>query len=188
MDNIHSNEFATRRSGETEEQHRERIVKANKEEFAKKEQALKSDTSTDLGFDVPLFFRQINDLEADITANYGDMNDTRTVPSSAKEEYELRFGYLNETSKTMFRKLVEKQFPDKMELLELKFFLGKIPTGELTRYEASQAYSEYRLKRKMKIANNMEHINRDDAWDLLRSKNSWGNTSNFYDSDDDSDS
>ena len=187
MDNdIGSTDFARKRPEETDEQWRERVVSANRAEFDNRLNNIKNDTSTEFNFSATILQTQVEDMIKEIYENFGDEDDPRSVTSEFKEKMEFNYSYLLEKTPTFHRKILEKRFSDvTKEIRIMLFFINKVETGELSKFDMHQAYSMYRMKRVEKETAGIEHIRRDDAWDLLRSKNAWGDKNIYYSSSDD---
>lgn len=176
-------DFNQRLPGESEVEWKARIGNAAKKDFEMRKRMMENDKTTDLKYETNTLQNQIIEMTNDIIDKYSTEQDI-PVPKDARDIYECRFSYLYEKSPTIFKNIIEKIFPSPEEMKTILMFHKMLTDGKLTRHEVSQAYAEYKLKLAMKKQNNMEKIRKDDVWDIMRSKNSFADTSIYCSSSD----
>lgn len=180
----------TIRPGESQEAFRQRRAAEAKEEFENRKKFLENYTSRELKYDPNILKKQIVDMQNEMLDRFGDETDTRQVSYEEKSYFETRYAYLFAKGKTIFERILQKRYLNGGEFKLIMEIHKKIASGELTVYEASQVFQKYIMRTKMNINPDDEMANKaaaekQTAWDMLRSKNSFADPSLYEYSDDD---
>lgn len=130
--------------GETDQQWRERTYKIEKEKMEKRKKQMENDKTTDLNYEDRIFFDQVDRLIKEVENN-------KELTGNKKEEFitcmKNKYTYLNRTSPSMFDKIIDQRYPRKSEIKLLRYLHRKISRGIITKYEASQLFSKYMLRK-----------------------------------------
>jgi hypothetical protein len=146
---IMSLDYHSKLPNETDAEHKRRIIAYNKRIQEESKNKLIADKSRDLPYDETLLKKQIVDMTNEISGLCFDSSGTmtRSATDSEKQHFANVYGYLCETSQTIFEMILRGDTPDLKELKTLIYFQRLIREGTLTKYTASQAFSEYRIKK-----------------------------------------
>jgi hypothetical protein len=161
------------RPGETAEEHKNRLVAKKKQEYDNKLEELKNNKSRDFAYDEKLLLTQIKEFTE-------FMKEREILSDSDNDIIEIRFAYLAENSPSLFNKILERNYPSKNDISELFYFHKLVRDGTLTKFEASQVYSKYRVEKKMKEIAGIDNLTNKETWDLLRTKNAFADKSIYY--------